>query len=309
MTTAHFHDPLKVTSDAIAAVITSGRMPVLQFANKPDLAMLERANDFCRKFGAGIQIRFFGFQWREFDTSILTHLPDVANLSIDTMKSISDFAPIAQLTKLTRLRFGVFDQPDGAFLRELDLARLTHLNLSENKRRNYDLSPLAAAVSLEHLFIQGNDRGIEALADLRVLQHVGLSGFPKRHDLRFLNALPSLRSVLLILGSRGSIAEFTHQGLKKLEIIWVRYLAELGPLERFSSLEELIIEDQKRLTSLDLRGLNLRSLRIANCKGLKRIDGLEDQRHLEQVEVRGTPLPPINGQLQIVGVAGPDVAA
>lgn len=291
--TAHFYDPLKVTSETIAATIDSGRTPVLQFRTAPDLAMLQRANGFCRKFGGSIQIRFFGFEWKEFDASILGHLPDVANLSIDTMKCISDFAPIADLPKLTRLRFGVFDQPDGRFLKQLDLKRLTHLNLSENRRRNYDLSPLADATSLEHLFIQGNDRGIEAISSLPLLRDVGLSGFPKRHDLRFLNRLPSLRSLLLILGSRESIAEFTHEGLRKLEIIWVRYLEELGPLQRFSSLEELVIKDQKRLTSLDLKGLNLRTLLIANCKGLKQIEGLEDQPRLERVHVRGTHLPPV----------------
>ena len=291
MTSAHFHDPLLATREKIAEVIATGRIPVVQFSTQPSTDTLDRTNELCREFGPEVQIRFFGFEWKEFDTSILEHLPTVANLSIDTIRTISDFSPIAQLANLTRLRFGVFEQPDGAFLKQLDLARLTHLNLSENKRRNYDLSPLHAAISLEHLFIQGNDRAIEAIAELPRLEYVGLSSFPKRHDLRFLNALEPLRSLLLILGSRRSIAEFTHAGLKKLQIVWVRYLEDTGPLKRFSSLEELVVEDQKRLTHLDLHGLDLRVLHIANCKNLERIEGLEEQRHLERYSVRGTKLP------------------
>ncbi len=289
---AYFHDPLVTTSEKIAQVIASGRTPVLQFGTAPNSSVLGRMNEFCREFGESVQIRFFGFAWKEFDTSILARLPDVANLSIDTIRAISDFSPIAGLTKLTQLRFGVFEQADGAFLKQLDIGRLTHLNLSENKRRNYDLSPLFAAKTLEHLFIQGNDRGIEAIAQLPRLKNVSLSGFPKRHDLQFLNGLAPLRTLSLILGSRQSIAEFTHPGLSKLEIIWVRYLEDIGPLNRFSSLEELAVEDQNRLTVLDLRGLDLRGLRIANCKNLERIEGLGEQRHLDHFKVRGTRLPP-----------------
>jgi hypothetical protein len=287
-----FHEPLAATNEKIAEAIASGGTPVLQFGTPPGTNILERMNDFCREFGSNVQIRFFGFEWKEFDTSILACLPDVANLSIDTIRAISDFRPIASLTKLTQLRFGVFDQPNGAFLRQLDIARLTHLSLAENKRRNYDLAPLAEAKTLEHLFLQGHDRGIEAISQLPRLEYVGLSGFPKRHDLRFLNALTPLRSLLLILGSRQSIAEFTHPELKKLEIIWVRYLEDIGSLNRFSSLEELALEDQKRLTVLDLHGLDLRTLRIANCKNLERIEGLAAQQRLKHFTVRGTRLPP-----------------
>ena len=287
-----FHEPLAATKEKIAEAIASGRTPVLQFSSVPDKNVLERMNDFCREFGTNVQIRFFGFGWKEFDTSILGSLPDVANLSIDTIRAISDFLPIASLTKLTQLRFGVFDQPNADFLRQLDIGRLTHLSLTENKRRNYDLSPLAEAKMLEHLFIQGNDRGIEAISQLPRLQYVGLSGFPKRHDLQFLNTLAPLRSLLLILGSRQSIAEFTHPGLKKLEIIWVRYLEDLGCLNRFPGLEELVVEDQKRLTVLNLHGLDLRRLRITNCKNLERIEALEEQRLLKDFTVRGTRLPP-----------------
>src|SRR5208337_841257 len=108
----------------------------------------------------------------------------------------------------------------------LDLSRFTHLSLSENKRRNFDLSPLASAASLEQLFVQGHDRGIEAISGLPRLAEVSLSGFPKRHDLAFLNSLKTLRSLLLILGSRASIAEFRHSELRSLRIVWVRQLEE-----------------------------------------------------------------------------------
>lgn len=291
MVTAHFQDVSSASSENIRAVIRSGRMPVLQFSETPAPALLERADDLCREFGAELQIRFFGQRWSEFDTSLLRRLPHVANLSIDTVRAISDFTPVSELSRLTRLRFGVYDHPDGRFLEELCLPRFTHLTLGENKRRNFDLSPLGAATALEHLFVQGHCRGIAAINRLPRLFDVSLSGFPMKHDLAFLNDLAALRSLFLILGSRRSIDEFTHTELRALRIVWVRQLEELGPLHRFGNLEDLSIEDQLRLTILDLRGLNLRRLSITNCKNLQQIVGLDGQPELEHFHAYGTKLP------------------
>lgn len=290
MQTSRFHDALPESNSVIREVIERGITPVIQFSGYPDVATLERVDDLCARFGAELEIRFFGFRWLEFDTSALRHLPNVANLSIDTIRAISDFAPVAELQNLTRLRFGVHEHPDGRFLQQLDLARFTRLTLAENKRRNFDLSALSAANSLEHLFVQGHHRGIEAISALPRLTEVSLSGFPGRHDLAFLNLLGSLRSLFLILGSRRSIAEFTQPRLSKLKIVWVRELEELGPLQRFESLEELQIEDQLRLTSLDVSGLKLRRLTVSNCKRLAQISGLENQE-LTQLSVHGTAIP------------------
>ena len=291
MVAAHFQDISSASSEKIRDVIRSGRTPVLQFGGPPAPAQLKRADDFCREFGVELQIRFFGQGWTEFDTSILRHLPHVANLSIDTLRSISDFAPVAELPGLTRLRFGVYDHPDGRFLEKLFLPRFTHLTLAENKRRNFDLAPLGAATALEHLFVQGHCRGIEAINKLPRLSDVSLSGFPKRHDLAFLNDLGALRSLFLILGSRRSIPEFAHNELRALRIVWVRQLEELGRLHRFRKLEDLSIEDQLRLTILDLRGLNLRRLSITNCKNLAQIVGLDGQPELGHFHACGTKLP------------------
>jgi hypothetical protein len=292
---AHFQDLDSASSEKLSEVILSGRTPVLQFAQPPDLTTLERVNDFCREFGADLQVRFYSFEWKELDTRLLRHLPHAANLSIDTIRTISDFSPIAELPALTRLRFGVHEHPDGRFLEQLDLARFTHITLAENTRRNFDLAPLRAATSLEQLFVQGHYRGIDAVSGLPYLADVSLSGFPKRRDIAFLNELTALRSLLLILGSRASIAEFVHAGLQRLKIVWVRQLEEIGPLRRFASLEELVIEDQLRLATLDISELNLRRLVISNCKNLRQIIGLDRQTGLEHFSMYGTKMPNVRG--------------
>lgn len=290
MATARFHDALPADRAEISELIESGRTPVIQFSRPPSPSILEQTDDFCREFGESVEIRFFNFAWQVFDASLLERLPHVANLSIDSIRAISDFTPIANLPHLTQLRFGVYEHPDGHFLRQLDLSRLTRLTLAQTKRRNFDLSPLNTASSLTQLFVQGHWRGIEAIRELPRLSDVSLSGFPKHHDISFLNGLAALRSLLLILGSRTSIAEFTHDALRELRIVWVRQLEDLGTLARFGDLEELTIEDQLRLTILDLSRCNLRRLVISNCKNLQAIVGLEDQGDLDVLSVHGTKI-------------------
>ena len=285
-----FRDPALATPEKVAEVIASGRVPVIQFGSASEIRDLERVNALCREFGADLQVRFFSWQWREFDAGILEQLPEVANLSLDTLRAVTNLDAVARLPKLTRLRFGVHEQPNGDFLKTFPLERLSQLILAENKKRNFDLAPLARAAGLENVFIQGHDRNIEVISDLPKLSSVSLSGFPKRHDLAFLNSLAGLRKLLLILGSRETIAELTNPALEELSIVWVRLLENLGPLGRFPRLRMLKIEDQLRLRELDVSALNLRTLTIANCKQLTVLKGLQVQRDLERFWVRDTKL-------------------
>lgn len=288
---AYFQDPLAVKSEHVAAAIASGGTPVVQYSAPSQVRNAAHVNGLCREFGADLQLRFHGWEWKEFDCDLLNQFPDVAYLSLDTIRKVSNEQVLSGLAKLVRLRFGIHEHPDGTFLRLLELGRFDALSLLANKRRNFDLSPLAEARPLKELFIEGHDRGIEAICDLAKLSQVSLSGFPKRHDLSFLNRLAALRALRIILGSRESIAEFVHPGLRKLSLIWVRSLEELGPLERFTHLEDLSIEDQLRLTAIDVNKLDLRRLHIVNCKRLESIIGLDQQKKLEYFFTAETKLP------------------
>jgi len=80
MVTSHFLEPSAASGEKIRGVIACGRTPVIQFGEAPDPAQLEQVNDYCREFGAELQVRFFGQRWREFDTATLRYLPDAATL-------------------------------------------------------------------------------------------------------------------------------------------------------------------------------------------------------------------------------------
>ncbi len=271
-------NPKTITADEIAALIDRGWMPALQFREVDyDRADLERINTLCQRFGDAMAVRFFR-HGHGFDTSVLSALPDCTNLWIDAMMQISDFAPIAAMPKLRRLHFSVFGFESQDWLSRLDLPRFTKLMIGANEKRNYDLAPLADAVQLEELFVQGGVKGIERIAGHQRLRDIGLSGFAKSKALAFLNALPRLEKLMMILGSRQSIAELDHPGLADLAIIRVSLLEDLGPMNRFVGLRRLKIDQQRRLETIDLTGLNLDVLEIYDCKSLKRIVGVDVSR-------------------------------
>jgi hypothetical protein len=289
--TVRISDPKVIDRAAVQSAVERGLTATVQFSQAsyhPDL--LASLNEVCAEFGADVDVRFFGHHRGHFDAATLALLPDVRSLSVDSLLSISNERHIAGLTQLSRLRFGVyrFDQPE--FLKSLDIAKLEALTLGETAKRNLDLTPLAGARQLESLFVQGHTKGMTVVSGLSTVSDLGLSGISARQDLAFLNDMAGLRSLLIILGSRASIEEFSHPRLTDVRIIRVRKLERLGPIARFPSLETLAIEDQLQIRSLDLVGASARRIVIDNCKNLTEVAGWGALERLAELRIARTSL-------------------
>lgn len=292
MAGARIFDPLTIDVDQVGKIVAAGHLPIIQFSGPTYSAdLLREINRLCRDFNGHVEVRFFAHGRGGFDAQVLAHLPDVQRLSLDTLTEIRNEACLGSLQHLQHLRFGVYRFTDRAFLGRLaNLPRLTHLTLGDNAKRDLDLAPLARAGQLKQLFLVGHRRGIEVLAGLPRLKHLGLSMIAKQQDLAFVSAIARLRSLFMILGGRSSIDEIRHQGLEELEIIRVRGLESLGDLARFPHLRRLKIEDQLQLRMIALAGPPLETLVLNNCKNLERLDGLDGLRHLKVFRARETKL-------------------
>ncbi len=244
--------------------------------------LLEVLNEACGILQSRLEVRFYGHYGKTFDARILRHLPEVSNLSVDCLSRIAHEDEIGLLPKLERLHFGVFefDRPD--FLTTLRPAGLERLSLAENRKRNLDLSPLKDCNSLRKLFVQGHSNGIGAIMGLPRLGELTLSAFAKKHSLDFVNAVPNLRKLTLIIGGRSDIDELSNASIEVLQILRVRGLTTLGDLSRLSALSALRVEDQLQLTSLNLEGADLERLSLWNCKNLSDLPGLDRQRRLRE---------------------------
>lgn len=247
-------------------------------------------NAACEMFGTALEVRFYGHYGDRFDAGILTHIPAVAWLSIDSLTEITNAGQIAKLAALKHLSFGVylFDEPN--FLEELDVGRFTQLSLGGTAKQNVNLAPLRRATALKALTLGGFTKNIEVVGSLPKLTQLRLTGISKSQSLRFVGEIPNLRSLYLLLGGRQSIDEIAHHGLEELSIVRVRGLEELGVVGRFPGLRTLVVEDQLQVRSVDVAGLSLRKLVLVNCKNLAEIQGLEQLRHLVEFRTAQTKL-------------------
>lgn len=279
------------TAEIVEAVERHGRLVVQfsKFGTYPPNS-LHALNEACGLVGERIQVRFYGHYGAAFDAGALRNLPEVRDLAVDCLDDIVNENEIGQVPKLQTLHFGVFDLNRPDFLTTIELGRLKRLSLSENRKRNIDLSPLAAAGLLEELFVHGHSKGISSIAKIPGLQRLTLSAYAKSHPLDFVASLPSLKNLTLILGGREVIDDLSSASLEMLQIIRVRGLATLGDLSRLPELSALRVEDQLQLGCLDLGRANLERLWLFNCKTLAELPGLESQHRLKEFRVSGVAL-------------------
>jgi hypothetical protein len=274
--------PALSTREIVKTVAQRGRL-VVQFS-KPGTyppGTLNALNEACQQVGERLQVRFFGHYGTAFDAGTLRHLPDVQNLAVDCLDEIASEDEIGRLQQLRALSIGVFELNRPDLLTTIKLGQLRRLSLGENRKRNLDLSPLAGALSLEDLHVEGHSKGIVSTAAIPGLRSLTLRAFAKRYPLDFVTSLHALNHLKVILGARTHIDDLSSKSLKILQILRVRGLESLGDLSRLPALSALRVEDQLQLAAIDLTGVKLQRLWLSNCTNLTELAGLDAQDRLQ----------------------------
>jgi len=273
---------------AAAGALSNGREAVLQFSAPPySSAHLDRINGLCQEHGDRLEVRFYAHYGGEFDFDVLDAVPSVTNLSTDCLQKATNFEALGRLQKLRRLSFGIFECSAKNVLDLLDPDSIRELSLGENRGRNFDLGRLREFRELRSLFIAGHTKSIESLADIPSLESLRLSMIPKKQGLDFVSAIPRLRHQQLILGGREDISEIQGETIEELEIRRVRGLSQFPSLSSLPALRSLQIDDQLRLTEVEIQSQDSRlaKLVINNCKKLCRIEGLASLQGLEHLRL------------------------
>jgi Leucine-rich repeat (LRR) protein len=172
--------------------------------------LLKNVNQLCSEYGDKLEVRFYGHYSGAFDASVLKDLPDAQWLSVDCLMHIENEDAIARMPNLRKLSFGVYHFDDPPFLATLDLTQITRLVLSDNKKKNFDLSPLENCTNLDELFLNGHLKSIAALSHLPKLTKLSLGSITKGQKLKFVNEIPNLDKLTIILGGRENIDEIEH---------------------------------------------------------------------------------------------------
>ena len=291
-TTLTIRNTAELDAAAIGTAVAAGRQVLVQFdtLGEPE-PLLPELDALAAIHGAALTIRIYGYDPSVFDTRILRALPHVASLSIDCHRNALYLETLGELRHLKRLDLGVYELAQTDILQLENLHALEYLQLGETAKNNIDLAPLRHYTRLSTLAIEGHAGHIDTLAGLPLLTQLSLYRMKNKVVLDFIGGVARLEQLRLQLGGRESIREIDAPRLNKLEIIRVRGLAELGDLGRFPLLRQLWLEDQIKLTQLDVSGNPLlERLHLLTCKGLERLDGLAVLRALHTLSVSETRL-------------------
>jgi len=289
-------NPSIIDEESLAEAIRNSKLtPRIQFSRSSayDKEILHQVNHACQRFGCQIHIRFFGHYSEVFNCAVLKSIPAVKSLGLDCLASVENIEELADLPDLESLTLGVFELRMPKILEISSLKRLRKLILVDTRDNKIDLKALAGFRRLEELSIGGHSTNIDVLGEIQTIRSLSLNQMRRGIDLGFVGAMKSLRSLSLALGGRHGTDEFASQFVERLSILRVRGFEHLN-LNSFSSLQHLHVEDQLKLTSIDLAPASdsLRSMKIWNCKNLAAINGLKILRKLDYLWLGKTTLDP-----------------
>lgn len=286
-------NPASIDAREIADEITAGRRVVAQFSRPAYTgALLARLNTLAAEFGPALEIRFYGHYGGVFDASVVDALPDVQALAVDCLQTAENLDALSSLKRLKSLSLGVHEGAAPDFLGRLRLENVERLILDTASKKNLSLDALKDALRLRELYVNGQTRGLQRVAELPVLEKLTLRSMPKKQSLEFVNRIARLRHLTLSLGGRENIREIEHPGLERLDILLVRGFNNLDNLPAFPALRFLRVEDQLALEAIRFRPGNesLEILRISNCKKLARLEGLARLVGLRELRLAMTSL-------------------
>jgi hypothetical protein len=201
----------------------------------------------------------------------------------------TDLGFLRHLPWLRRLKVNVYWLTSLSGLEAVPL--LEELCLSQTASSRLSLAPLAACRRLKSLWIDGLNKDIDALCELRKLEELRLTrvGLP---DLSLLRSHPALLALELIYGNTTDLAALPSiPRLRELALRHVTGLKDLAPLGKCRALQLLWLQTLPKVRSLPSLGTlkKLRSVVLENCKNLKDLRPIAAAPALEDLCIQNMP--------------------
>jgi len=269
----------------IDSIVVDDRVRVLQTSEPAGVDIWELHNDRFFSRRPDVQLRIYGHYGLTCELSFLPRMNNVRRLSVDCLDGASSVDALAKLKGLQSLGIGIRSLESFDFLSGLDGSCLTDLALMATFSKRPSLSLLAGFDKLERLYLEGQQKDIEVIARLTLLQDLTLRSVSVV-DLHFLRKLPSLWSLDIKLGGCRDLAALAGlQNLKYLELWQIKGLRDLVPVSSMTGLQYLFLQSLRQVTCLpnftDLQ--HLRRVHLENMKGLSTLVPLETAPALEEL--------------------------
>lgn len=256
-----------------------------------------------------ITIRVYGHYDTSCDLSLIRWLPNVRRFEVD-VHNVERLDELEQLHRLEHLGLAVFESSDLSVLSRVTNT-LVSLEIGATRSKKPDMAPLARFRNLRKLYVEGQSKNIEAIADLTELEDLTLRSVTTP-DLRYVQPLSKLWSLDIQLGGIRTLDGATGKAtIKYLELWQVRTFDTIEGLGDFPGLQHLFLQSLPLVTRFpDMsRSANLRRIELMNMKGLRdftsieQLPGLKEFRLFEGQAQQPDDLIPVlrNDQLERAG--------
>ena len=265
----------------IAELVRHSLLRVLQAEVPPRLEQWKLLNEEFFSQRPDVTLRVYH---SAFDLAFLDHMPNVRRFSADCMLTAQNVQAVASLPDLETLSIGIYDLTSFEFLNHVN-DRLIQLGIFDTSSSKPSISTVARFNDLRFLSLHGQQKGIEAVSELRNLEKLTL-GSISTPGLDFLVGLNNLWSLSIVLGGIRNLAALqTLPHLKFLELALVRGLSDLTPVSETTGLQCLNLEQVRQVTNLpDLSCLDsLRRLAVIDMKGVHDLTPIRLAPKLEDI--------------------------
>lgn len=230
-----------------------------------------------------ISLRVYGHYGETCDLAFIQKIPSLRRLSADCLMDAKGIDVVTKLDHLEHLGVGIFNLDNFDFLDKIN-SNLKELYLQQTRSKKPKINSIQRFEQLEYLYLEGQQKGIEAISNLRKLEKIVLRSI-STNNVDYLKNLEHLWSVDIKLGGIKDLSSLTTlPTLKYLELWQVRDLADLSFISKLESLQQLFIQSLKQLTKLPDFSNNkkLRRIYLENLKGLNDLSTLKNAPNLKE---------------------------
>jgi len=258
-------------------------LQVLQTASPIDANTWQLINEELLVRRPDVEIRVYGFYGLVCDLSFLQKMSELRRFSADCLHKAVGVEHVAYLHKLEKLSIGIYNLDTFDFLQHIP-AGLRNLALAATKSKKPRLEALTRFRSLERLYLEGQQNGIEALSALTGLQRLTLRSISSK-DLSYVSGLNSLWNLEVKLGGVKDFSALQNKtSVKYLELWQVRGLRDLGFISSLTGLQYLFLQSLRNVIALPdfSRLVKLRRIYLENMKALVDVSALRSAPALTQ---------------------------
>lgn len=241
-----------------------------------------------------VVLRVYGPDSPPCDLRFAARMSHVRHFTVNLHENATRIEAITEMPDLQILEIGIYGLDNFNFLWKVT-DNLTRLLLGATRSKRPDLSPLSRFWKLKNIFLVGQQKNIDVLSELSMLEEVGLSSI-STPSLGYLKRLQHMWSLRIILGGiRDFSAIEGMQNIKYLQLLQVRELNNIDFIAHLTGLQNLMLQSLPRVTTLPSfrEMVKLRRITFANLKGMKDFTELEWAPALEEfILIQGQPQSP-----------------